>query len=148
MRRGAGVAGAVEAGAGAAATGAAGAAGGATATAGRTGAAFEIGRAITGPGLAGGRGVRGGATVTGRAAGGVATATGRCACGGALRAAFSAFLRSRMARMASPGLEMLPRLKAGSALGADLAWLERELGFLKYSRTRSAWSSSMELEWV
>jgi hypothetical protein len=53
-----------------------------------------------------------------------------------------------MALSASPGFETLERLKAGGAFGAaDLALLLRP-PFLKYSRTRSAWSGSMELECV
>jgi hypothetical protein len=91
---------------------------------------------VTGRGLAGGATVTGeAATGPGRAGGGVATVTGR---GGWLRAAASAFLRSRMARIASPGFEILPRLKLGSGREAELRDVLRELGFLKYSRTRSA----------
>lgn len=59
----------------------------------------------------------------------------------------AALRRSRIARMASPGLEAWDR----SIFGRDSA---TALGVVplrsprKYARTRSAWSSSMELEWV
>jgi hypothetical protein len=123
--------------------------------AGRAGAATVTGRWPFGwATVTGGRVPAAGGTVTGLPAGratGLDTATPppavRCGCGLA-RAAASAFLRSRMARIASPGFEMLPRLKLGSGREVLLDWLPRELGFLKYSRTRSAWSASMELEWV
>jgi hypothetical protein len=53
-----------------------------------------------------------------------------------------------MALSASPGLETLERSNFGLlSAGCLLAVLLRP-PFLKYSRTLSAWSASMELEWV
>ena len=140
MRRGAGVAGACGATAATGAGGAAGASGAATAAGGAATGAAAGGAATTG---------RAGATVTvpGR---GATTVTGRTAtaCGGRAAAAAWAFFRSRIARRASPGFEMLdrsrpPRLVAAGALG-----VVPERSPRKYARTRSAWSSSMELECV
>jgi hypothetical protein len=53
-----------------------------------------------------------------------------------------------MALRASPGLETLERSNFGLLSACGL--LEELLlpPFLKYSRTLSAWSASMELEWV
>ena len=78
--------------------------------------------------------------------GGVATtAAGRT--GGAAFAAASACLRSRIAFSASPGLETLDRSNFGLASTAGLL-AEPRLPPLKYPRTFSASSSSIELEWV
>ena len=85
----------------------------------------------------------GGATVT--EDGGATTAVGR---GGAALAAASACLRSRMALSASPGLETLERSNFGLLSAGCLLAVPLLPPFLKYSRTLSAWSASMELEWV
>jgi hypothetical protein len=94
-----------------------------------------------------------GATATGRAGaaacpgdGGATTAAGRG--GGAALAAASACLRSRIAFSASPGLDTLERSNFGFASAAGLAVVAAPRFPLKYSRTLSAWSASMELEWV
>jgi hypothetical protein len=79
------------------------------------------------------------------AAGDATTAAGR---GGAALAAASACLRSRIALRASPGLETLERSNFGLVSPAGLAEALLLPPFLKYSRTFSAWSASMELEWV
>ena len=70
--------------------------------------------------------------------------------GGALRAAASACLRSRIAFNASPGLDTCDRLKpCRASVGAGLAAEEEErLPRLMWPRTFSASSSSMELECV
>jgi hypothetical protein len=62
-------------------------------------------------------------------------------------AAASALRRSRIALSASPGFETPARLNVGFAGAAGRAELLRP-PFLKYSRTRSAWPGSMELECV
>ena len=96
-------------------------------------------------------GATGGATATLGAAGAAATVAGDATTavgrGGVALAVASACLRSRMALSASPGFDMLERSKRG--LGSAC----RDVGALrppplKYSRTLSAWSASMELEWV
>ena len=80
------------------------------------------------------------------AGGGVATtAVGR---GGAALMAASACLRSRIAFRASPGFDTLERSNFGfDSTGCFVATLLRPPP-LKYSRTLSAWSGSIELEWV
>jgi hypothetical protein len=78
-------------------------------------------------------------------AGAATTAVGR---GGAALAAASACLRSRMALRASPGLETLERSNFGLLSAGCLLAVLLLPPFLKYSRTLSAWSSSIELEWV
>jgi hypothetical protein len=106
---------------------------GVEATTGGAGAATE-GRATRGEGG------------TEAAAGGATAIAGRC--GGAFFAAASALRRSRIALSASPGLETFERSNLGFAGAADdLLPLPRP-PFLKYSRTRSAWSGSIELECV
>ena len=106
--------------------------------------------ATTAAGVGAGLGAAGGAAVTaGRATtGGAVTATATVGRGGAALAAASACLRSRIAFSASPGLETFARLKAGlvSAIGFAVA-ADRDPR-LKYARTFSASSSSMELECV
>src|SRR5271170_1932820 len=87
----------------------------------------------------------GGAAAAGTDAGGATTAVGR---GGAALAAASACLRSRMALSASPGLETLERSNFGLVSTGCLVAVLLLPPFLKYSRTLSAWSASMELEWV
>ncbi len=77
--------------------------------------------------------------------GGATTAAGRA--GGAALTAASACLRSRIAFSASPGFETFERSNFGFVSTAGLLVLEPRFP-LKYSRTRSAWSASMELEWV
>jgi hypothetical protein len=77
--------------------------------------------------------------------GGATTAVGR---GGAALAAVSACLRSRIALRASPGLETLERSNFGLLSAGCLFAVLLLPPFLKYSRTLSAWSASMELEWV
>ena len=90
--------------------------------------------------------VLGVAATNGTEAGAAATtAVGR---GGAALAAASACLRSRMALSASPGLETLERSNFGLVSPAGLVAVPLLPPFLKYSRTLSAWSASMELEWV
>jgi hypothetical protein len=123
IRRGAGVAGA------AATTGAAGG------VAGATGAACGAALATTGFATTGGR-FTGGATVT----------AGRG--GGADFAAISACLRSRIAFNASPGLETCERSNLGLASTAAGRGAAVRAPRLKYPRTFSASSSSMELECV
>ena len=108
-----------------------------TATTGRTiGAAWPPRTAGTGA-FAGGR-ADAGETVTGVRG------------GGALRAAASACLRSRIAFNASPGLDTCDRLKpCRASVGAGLeAEDEERLPRLMWPRTFSASSSSMELECV
>jgi hypothetical protein len=85
------------------------------------------------------------AAAGGTDAGGATTAVGR---GGAALAAASACLRSRMALSASPGLDTLERSNFGLVSTGCLAAVLLLPPFLKYSRTLSAWSASMELEWV
>jgi len=85
------------------------------------------------------------AEAAGTEAGGATTAVGR---GGAALAAASACLRSRMALSASPGLETLERSNFGLLSTGCLVAELLLPPFLKYSRTLSAWSASMELEWV
>src|SRR5580704_9303254 len=87
----------------------------------------------------------GGGGAAGTWAGGATTAVGR---GGAALAAASACLRSRMALRASPGLETLERSNFGLLSAGCLLAVLLLPPFLKYSRTLSAWSASMELEWV
>jgi hypothetical protein len=53
-----------------------------------------------------------------------------------------------MAFRASPGLETLERSNFGLLSTGCLFAVLLLPPFLKYSRTLSAWSSSMELEWV
>jgi len=77
--------------------------------------------------------------------GGATTAVGR---GGAALAAASACLRSRMALSASPGLETLERSNFGLVSTGCRVAVPLLPPFLKYSLTFSAWSASMELEWV
>ena len=102
--------------------------------------------AAEGPG-GGAATTRGGAELAVAATGGGATTAGRCGGGTAFTAA-SACLRSRIAFSASPGFDTFDRSNFGLLSGAwRLAPLLR-LPFLKYSRTLSAWSASMELEWV
>jgi hypothetical protein len=141
IRRGAGAPeGVVAAGVGVGAGAGVGAGGGGAATTATGGA----GAATT----ATGGGVAGRATATtGAAETGAATATaGRCG-GGAAFAAASACLRSRIAFSASPGLETFARLKAGLVSAIGFVAAERAPR-LKYARTFSASSSSMELECV
>jgi hypothetical protein len=148
-------AGAAATGAGAATTGVGGGvAGDATGAAGvtvptgraaATGGAATTGRATTGAAATGGRTKVGdGGVATGRT-GAATTACGRA--GGAFFAANSACLRSRIAFKASPGLDTCDRLKLGLASTTGFAVFVRSEP-LKYPRTFSAWSSSMELEWV
>ena len=113
-------------GAGAAGWGWAGAGAGAAA---KGAAATDLGVAATG----------------GTEAGAATTAVGR---GGKALAAASACLRSRMALSASPGLETLERSNFGLVSPGGLVAVPLLPPFLKYSRTLSAWSASMELEWV
>ncbi len=82
------------------------------------------------------------------AAGGAATIAGRC-CGGTTFTAASACLRSRIAFNASPGLDTFDKSNfgLGSAACRPAPPLLRPPLF-RYSRTRSAWSDSIELEWV
>ena len=61
--------------------------------------------------------------------------------------AASACLRSRIALSASPGLDTFERSNLGFASTTGLLAVEPRFP-LKYSRTLSAWSASMELEWV
>jgi len=75
---------------------------------------------------------------------GGATNAGRC---GAYLAACSACLRSRIAFIASPGFEMFERLNDGLASAGRAVGAGRPPR-LKYARTFSASSSSMELECV
>ncbi len=88
---------------------------------------------------------RGGAAATCPGDGGATTAAGRA--GGAALMAASACLRSRIALSASPGLDTFERSNFGFASTAGLLAVEPRFP-LKYSRTLSAWSASMELEWV
>jgi hypothetical protein len=53
-----------------------------------------------------------------------------------------------MALRASPGLETLERSNFGLLSADGLLAAPLLPPFLKYSRTLSAWSASMELEWV
>jgi hypothetical protein len=53
-----------------------------------------------------------------------------------------------MALRASPGLETLERSNFGLVSAGCLLAVLLLPPFLKYSRTLSAWSASMELEWV
>jgi hypothetical protein len=85
------------------------------------------------------------AEAAGTEAGGATTAVGR---GGAALAAASACLRSRIALSASPGLETLERSNFGLLSTGCLVAELLLPPFLKYSLTLSAWSASMELEWV
>ncbi len=85
------------------------------------------------------------ATTGGRPAGLATVTAGRA--GGAILAACSACLRSRIALSASPGLEICERLNADRASGCVVR-AERAPRLLKYSRTLSASSTSMELECV
>jgi len=108
--------------------------------------AGAVGAAAAGVGA--GLGVAAGAAVTaGRATTGAAGAAtvGR---GGAAFAAASACLRSRIAFSASPGLETFARLKAGLVSAIGFAVAAERAPRLKYARTFSASSSSMELECV
>jgi hypothetical protein len=101
--------------------------------------------------LAGGAAATTGATgLTGRCteAGGGATTAGRCMTGGAALAAVSACLRSRIAFSASPGLETLDRSNLGLLSTLDLEELFDLLPPVRYPRTFSASSASMELECV
>lgn len=65
-----------------------------------------------------------------------------------MRAFSSACLRSRIAFRASPGLETLDRSNRGLVSAAGLLADVPRLPPLKYPRTRSAWSASIELECV
>ena len=76
-----------------------------------------------------------------------ATTAGRCGGGTAFTAA-SACLRSRIAFSASPGLDTLDRSNFGLLSAACRPAPPLRPPFLKYSRTLSAWSASIELEWV
>jgi hypothetical protein len=88
------------------------------------------------------------APACGTAVGGAATTACGLA-GGIAFAVASACLRSRIAFSASPGFETLDKSNFGFAASAAclLAELPRP-PLLKYSRTRSAWSASIELECV
>ncbi len=119
IRRGAGAAGA------AAATGAAGIGGAAGGAVGLT-----IGFAATG----------------GRCTGGATVTAGRA--GGADFAAISACLRSRIALSASPGFETCDRSNLGLVSTTAARGTALRAPRLKYPRTFSASSSSMELECV
>jgi hypothetical protein len=90
---------------------------------------------------------RGGRELTVAAVGGGATTAGRCG-GGTAFTADSACLRSRIALRASPGLDTFERSNFGllSTVCRPAPLLRPP--FLKYSRTLSAWSASIELEWV
>ena len=90
---------------------------------------------------------RGGVALTPEAEGGAATTAGRCGGGTAFTAA-SACLRSRMAFSASPGFDTLDRSNFGLLSAACRPAPLLRPPFFRYSRTRSAWSSSIELEWV
>jgi hypothetical protein len=101
------------------------------------GAAVAVGAAATG---------RAGTAATCAADGGATTAAGRG--GGAALAAASACLRSRIAFSASPGLDTFERSNFGFASTAARFVVAAPRFPLKYARTCSAWSASMELEWV
>jgi hypothetical protein len=121
------------------------------------GGASVAGVATTGAGgTAAGRATTGAATtapaagaapagVAGRAGAATTATAGRG--GGAFFAASACCLRSRMALRASPGLEMCPRLKDSRA-GAEGRAAAGRLPRLKWPRTFTASSSSMELECV
>ena len=131
---------------GAAAAGVAGATGvdGADVAAGGVAAGgATAGRVTTTPGRGGvaTAGRCGGVAIAGRCCGGGATAGRECAC-------CSACLRSRIAFSASPGLEIFERSILGSPeAAAERAPLDGEPP-RRYTRTRSASSSSSELECV
>ena len=82
------------------------------------------------------------------AAGGAATTAGRGATGGADFAAASACLRSRIAFSASPGLETFERSNFGLLSVAALDALAPPRPPVRYARTFSASSASIELECV
>ncbi len=150
----AGAVGAKEAsgGAKAGASGAAGAAsttggGGATATGGRTGGRCwaTVAGVIMRGARSGAGGAAGGATV--RAAGGRFT----IARGGGGAGVSTVSLRARIAFIASPGLEILERSIFGRNSSPPARWraaVGPPLNSRRYLRTRSASSSSTELEWV
>ena len=117
---------------------------------GPSGVCVDVGAAATGCGVAvlAGRaawGVEaGGTTAIGGLPGATTATDGRC--GGAFFAASACCLRSRMARAMSPGLEAAERSSFLGSAGARLAvWRYPPL---KYPRTFSASSASMELECV
>ena len=85
-------------------------------------------------------------TTGGRFVGGATVTAGRC--GGADFAAISACFRSRMAFSASPGLETCDRSNFGLLSTEAERGAEVRDPRLKYPRTFSASSSSMELECV
>lgn len=104
------------------------------------------GDGVAGAGVAGGAATaRGGVEAADTEGGGATTAAGR---GGAALTVASACLRSRIALSASPGLETFERSNFGLASTWGLAGALLRLPLLKYPRTFSASSSSMELEWV
>lgn len=129
-------------------------AGGAAGAGGATGVdeAAITGLATTGDGVTTvGAAAAGGATTAGRAAGGGATTatTGRggVTTAGLLAASLSAFFRSRIAFRASPGLEIFDRSIFFACAAALFAFAALAPPF-KNARTRSASSSSIELECV
>lgn len=127
-----------------------GAAGGGTATGATGGCAATAGEwAITGVdgGGVGGAACGGFTAMGGRFAGGATVTAGRG--GGADLAAFSACLRSRIAFSASPGLDTWDRSNLGLVSeAAGVRTPDMRVPRLKYPRTFSASSSSMELECV